>query len=134
MRHLSLRALRVDLRSPTRYVRNKRERLLVECEENIESCRKDIRDQEALMERTRDAIAILRKDKSESASLLATIRGNVRVRKLRKDIVATEAAVAEFDLEESARARRQFDEKYAAEKKREGDMESEVSISPFLRT
>lgn len=31
-------------------------------------------------------------------------------------------------MEEAARARRQFDEKYATEKKREGDMEAEVSI------
>ena len=29
-------------------------------------------------------------------------------------------------MEEAAKARRQFDEKYAAEKKREGDMEAEV--------
>lgn len=29
-------------------------------------------------------------------------------------------------MEEAARARRQFDEKFAAEKKREGDMEAEV--------
>ena len=53
------------------------------------------------------------------------------IRKLRRIIAADKEKIESFDMEEAAKARRQFDEKYAAEKKREADMEAEVRVWLF---
>jgi hypothetical protein len=69
------------------------------------------------------------KEIHESDSFLTNLRENERLRRLRKSIDENKVKIDAFDMEEAARARRQFDDKYAVEKKREGDMEAEVCLS-----
>ena len=58
---------------------------------------------------------------------MANIRENLRVRKLIQDIAATQAEIDSYDLEEAAKAKRIFEEKYNVEKQRETNLQSEVS-------
>lgn len=80
-----------------------------------------------IIEALRKSKSAIEKEIHESDSFLSNLRENERIRKLRRDIKANEEKIAAFDIEEAAKARRQFDEKYAAEKKREGGMEAEVT-------
>ncbi|OCB89866.1 hypothetical protein A7U60_g2895 [Sanghuangporus baumii] len=109
------------------YVRNRRARDLQRCEENIEACEENIKEYESLIEEIRKSKSELEKQIHESDSLLSNLRDNERIRKLRRSIAENKEKIDAFDMEEAAKARRQFDEKYAAEKKREGDMEAEYS-------
>ena len=108
------------------YTRNRRDRELERCQENISSL-------EEAIDRCGQEILEIRRSKSEcekeiheSDSFLANVRDNERMRKLNRDIKARRERIEAFDMEEAARARREFDEKYAPAKKREGDMEAEV--------
>lgn len=115
------------------YNRNKRGNALQECRDSINACEEVIKDHEASIATTRKSLSTIEKEIHESDSFLANLRENERARKLRRDIAANKDKIAAFDMEEAARARRQFDEKYATEKKREGDMEAEVSIPYRLK-
>lgn len=86
----------------------------------------EIADRERSVEEIRVLLSSCEKEIHESDSFLANLRENERLRRLRKSIEENKTKIEAFDMEEAARARRQFDEKYASEKKREGDMEAEV--------
>ncbi|KAI5117920.1 hypothetical protein M0805_001999 [Coniferiporia weirii] len=109
------------------YVRNRRARELQRCEESIETCEKSIHEHEISVEEIRKSKSITEKEVHESDSFLANLRDNERIRKLRRNIATNKEKIDAFDMEEAAKAHRQFDDKYAAEKKREGDMEAEYS-------
>jgi len=57
---------------------------------------------------------------------MTNLRENIRVRKVAKEIDATQAEIDAMDMEQAAKARRQFDQKYNAEKQRETEMQSKV--------
>ena len=111
-----------------RYVRNRRARELQRCEESIESCEESIAEYESQIEEIRKTKSEMEKQIHESDSFLSNLRDNERMRKLRRSIAENKEKIDAFDMEEAAKARRQFDEKYAVEKKREGDMEAEVRV------
>jgi len=109
------------------YIRAKRARLLPECEERLEDCRSRIIEQEQRLESIRSKMHAIDKEVAESGSNNSKIRDNLRIREMRKEILKIQEKIEGFDLEEAAKARRQFDAKYASERKRESDMESEYS-------
>ena len=57
---------------------------------------------------------------------MTNLRENIRVRKLGKEIDVTQAEIDAMDMEQAAKARRQFDQKYNVEKQRETEMQSKV--------
>jgi len=57
---------------------------------------------------------------------MTNLRENIRVRKLAKEIDTTQAEIDAMDMEQAAKARRQFDQKYNVEKQRETEMQSKV--------
>ena len=94
----------------------------------METAEREIEENEQAQEGVQTSITALQKEIHENGSAMANIRDNLRIRKLRRDIADIHRQINEFDMEELARAHRQFNEKYTAEKKRESDMESEVSF------
>jgi DNA repair protein RAD50 len=58
---------------------------------------------------------------------MTNLRENLRVRKLMRDIVETQAEIDSLDMEQAAKAKRHFEEKYKVEKQRETQMQSQVS-------
>jgi DNA repair protein RAD50 len=109
-----------------RYVRGKRARLLSECATRIEELDNEIADLNVKLDETRVEISNIDKIISESGAFVGNLRENIRVRKLIKDIAATQAEIATYDLDEAAKAKRIFDEKYSVEKQKETDLHAEV--------
>lgn len=110
-----------------RYIRDKRARLLVECADKIEQFEQDIKDLVTNIENARDAIAKIDRDISESGSLVANLHGNIRIRKLSRDIAATQAEIDSCDMEGAAKAKRNFEDRYQVEKQRETEMQSKYA-------
>ena len=102
--------------------------MLEQCETEISDAEDEIADRERTIEEIRESVSKCEKEIHESDSFLANLRENERLRRLRKSIEENKTKIDAFDMEEAARARRQFDDKYALEKKREGDMEAEVRL------
>jgi DNA repair protein RAD50 len=110
-----------------RYIRDKRARLLAECADKIEQFEQDIKDLVTNIENVRDDIAKIDREISESGSLVVNLRENIRIRKLAREIVATQAEIDSYDMEGAAKAKRNFEDRYQVEKQRETEMQSKVN-------
>lgn len=115
-----------------RYVREKRGRRLKECIEKVNEYQDEIQRLSLQLEAIRDAIHVIDKEINESGASIANLRDNIRIRKLTQDIVATQAEIDSYDLEEAAKAKRIFDEKYNVEKQKETRLQSKVRILMVL--
>ena len=109
-----------------RYIREKRSRQLKECEQRITEHESKIGKLATDIESARDMVAIIDKEVNESNASMTNLRENIRVRKLAKEIDVTQAEIDAMDMEQAAKARRQFDQKYNLEKQRETEMQSKV--------
>jgi DNA repair protein RAD50 len=114
------------------YVRDKGARLLEQCEEKVSQHEARIGELSAEIESVRATIAEIDKEINESGASLADLRENIRIRKLARDIEATVAQINSYDMEEAAKARRNFEAKYTSEKEKETQMQSKVLVSLFL--
>lgn len=112
----------------SRYIREKRGRQLRECEQRIAEHESSIKTLATDIESARDTIAVIDKEVNESNASMTNLRENIRVRKLAKEIDITQAEIDAMDMEQAAKARRQFDQKYNLEKQRETEMQSKVSL------
>ena len=92
----------------------------------MEECTTVIKTLEQNISSTRLTKSQYEKEINDSDKILSNVRDNERIRRLRKVIASDNEKIKSFDMEEAAKARRQFDEKYKAETKRAGDMEAEV--------
>lgn len=110
-----------------RFVRDRVEQQLEDCVEKVEQLRGDIERKNQEIEAVQAVIANIEKEIHESGSRVSNLRDNLRVRKLEKQIIETQANIDSYDMEEAARARRNFDEKYTLAKKEENDLNSEAS-------
>ncbi|PAV16910.1 dna repair rad50 [Pyrrhoderma noxium] len=109
------------------YVRNRRAQTLQACLSKMEECTTVIKSLEQNISSTRLTKSQYEKEINDSDKILSNVRDNERIRRLRKVIASDNEKIKSFDMEEAAKARRQFDEKYKAETKRAGDMEAEYS-------
>ncbi|KAL4258232.1 P-loop containing nucleoside triphosphate hydrolase [Pleurotus pulmonarius] len=110
-----------------RYVRDKRARQLEDCNQKVEEYGKEIEDLARSIDQIRGVIAGIEKVINESGASVANLRENLRVRRLLNDIAKTQQEIDSYDMEEAARARRNFTEKYDVAKKKENDLHSKFS-------
>ncbi|KII86927.1 hypothetical protein PLICRDRAFT_665598 [Plicaturopsis crispa FD-325 SS-3] len=110
-----------------RYVREKRARKLKECAEQIDEHQERIRELQITIENTRNVIAKIEKEINEAGASQANLRENIRIRKLGRDIKATEEEINSYDMDEAAKSRRNFEDKYHIEKAKETDMQSQYA-------
>lgn len=115
-----------------RYIREKRSRQLKDCEQRIIEYESKINQLMEVIESTRSTIGVIDKEVNESNASMTNLRENIRVRKLVKEIAATQTEIDAMDMEEAAKARRQFDLKYNLEKQRETEMQSKVRRAQSL--
>ena len=108
------------------YTKEKRGRQLKECNEKIEELEEQIKDLSMEVEKVRDTIRLIDKEIGESSASMSNLRENLRIRRLRQDIAATQAEIDAIDLEEAAKAKRIFEEKYNIEKQKETQLQSSV--------
>ncbi|KAF8836218.1 hypothetical protein BDN67DRAFT_974411 [Paxillus ammoniavirescens] len=110
-----------------RYVREKRARLLTECAEKVEDYEGEITELGIKIESIREAIANIDREINESGSSVSNLRDNIRLRRLVKDIAATQAEIDSYDMEAAAKAKRNFEDRYQVEKQRETEMQSKYA-------
>lgn len=120
-------ALEMINKTIDRYIRDKRGRQLKDCEEKIENYQAEIQELGLAIEKVRDAISAVDREISDAAASMANLRENVRIRKLMRQIDETQAEIDSYDMEAVAKSRRNFDDKYAAEKERETEMQSKYA-------
>ncbi|KAG6818307.1 hypothetical protein H0H93_006082, partial [Arthromyces matolae] len=110
-----------------RYVKDRRDRQLEQCEQNIERNDAEIKNFTEEIEAIRTAIAAIEKEINASGASVANYRDNIRVRKLAKEIIATQAEIDSYDMEEAAKAKRNFEEKYPKAKEKENKLQADYS-------
>jgi DNA repair protein RAD50 len=113
------------------YVRERRGPLLQQCEKNIEEIQEQINDFVVAVENMRVTISKIEKEINEGGASVARIRDNIRVRKLIQEIARIQAEMESYDLEEAAKSKRNFQEKYNVEKQRETDLQGKVRLNEF---
>lgn len=74
----------------------------------------------------REIVANIQKEINESGASVANLRDNIRARRLVKQTSEVQAEIDSHDMEEMARARRNFDEKYKLAKEKEDNLRVEV--------
>ena len=67
------------------------------------------------------------KEINESGASQASLRENIRVRKMQKEIVEIQSEIDKVDMEEIARSRRAFKDQYKPAKEKETELQGQVS-------
>ncbi|KNZ73056.1 DNA repair protein RAD50 [Termitomyces sp. J132] len=110
-----------------RYVKDRRARQLTECAQNIEHSDAEIKRLSEDIEAARTSIAAIEKEINASGASVANYRDNIRVRKLAKDIIETQAEMDACNMDEAAKAKRNFEEKYPKAKEKENKLQTNYS-------
>ena len=116
------------------YVRNKSAKALKECAENIEHFQTEIKDLVAAIEDARDVISKLDKEINESGAAVTNLRSNIRLRRLIRDIAATQHEIDSHDMDEAAKAKRTFEDQYKVLKAQESELQSRVYFCGIMLT
>ncbi len=90
------------------------------------------KDLQLQIEDVRRAIAAIEKESNESGATLSNLRDNIIVRRLKEKIDTIDKDVASFDMEEAAKARRNYEDKYQPAKAREQKLNEAVCLFPRL--
>ncbi|KAF8631077.1 hypothetical protein AX15_002678 [Amanita polypyramis BW_CC] len=110
-----------------RYIKERRARELESCNEMIEQTDATIQDLSERIEDVRTSIAKIDKEISESGSTIANLRENLRVRRIEKEIKKTQEEIASYDMEEAAKAKRNFESRWDVVKKKEDELKAAYS-------
>jgi len=106
------------------YVRNKREQKRQEAADKSEEVEAEIKELQRNLEAAREVIKTIEKEINESGSYMATLRENIRFRKMMAEIKNLQAAIDSEDIEGAAKAKRNFQEKYGPAKDRETTLQT----------
>ena len=100
-----------------------------ECAESIEEFEQQIQDYARAVESIRRVIGTIDQEINESGASHANLRENIRLRRLQKDIAATQEEIDSHDMEEAAKAKRNFEDQYKVKKAQESELQSKVRIA-----
>ncbi|KAH9480437.1 DNA repair protein RAD50 [Psilocybe cubensis] len=110
----------VDMnKNAERYVKEKKARALEECSSSLEQCEIRLNEIHTQIEGSRELIASIDKEINESGATESNLRDNIQVQKLTRDIAKTQAEIDSYDMEEAAKARRNYEDKYEPTKRKE---------------
>lgn len=101
-------------------------RRLKDINEAIEEKEAEVQEQALKLEQIRTKLSEIDKETSEAAVTLANLRENIRFRRLKRDLTATEIELDAIDMEEAAKAKRIWTEKWNVEKQKETDLQTKV--------
>ena len=119
----------------TALCRNGKEKIarrLKDINELIEEKEAEVQEQAVKLEQIRAKLGEIDKEISEAAVTLANLRENIRFRRLKRDLTATEAELDAIDMEEAAKAKRIWTEKWNMEKQKETDLQTKVRLGRNL--
>ncbi len=80
------------------------------------------------IEAVRRDIAAIDKEINESGATMSNLRDNIIVRKLKEKVEAIEREIVSYDMEEAAKARRNYEDKYQPAKAREQKLNEVVRL------
>lgn len=109
------------------YVKEKSQRILDECHNAVEQRKVEINELSERVEAQRRVIEKIDKEINESGASQASLRENIRVRKMQKEIVEIQSEIDKVDMEEIARSRRAFKDQYKPAKEKETELQGQVS-------
>ncbi|KAJ6508778.1 hypothetical protein C8R45DRAFT_1050733 [Mycena sanguinolenta] len=101
------------------YVRNRRDQKRQDIAVKSEEVEAEIKEFERNVETARQVIKSIEKEINESGAYMATLRENIRVRKLMREIKKLQAEIDSKDIEGAAKAKRNFEDKYGPAKDKE---------------
>jgi len=125
-RHINLDNL---LTKSTRYVKEKKARALEDCSMRLEQRDIQLGELQNQIEVCREVISSIDKEINQSGATISNLRDNIIVQKLNIDIAKIQSEIDSYDMEEAAKARRNYEDKYEPAKRRE-DKLSEVVRPP----
>jgi len=88
----------------------------------------------AAIEDARDVISKLDKEINESGAAVTNLRSNIRLRRLIRDIAATQHEIDSHDMDEAAKAKRTFEDQYKVLKAQESELQSRVYFCGIMLT
>jgi hypothetical protein len=92
----------------------------------------ELQEQNKQLNRIREVITDIQKEINESGASVANLRDNIRARRLVRQISEVQAEIESHDMEEMAKARRNFDEKYKLAKEKEDNLRVDVGVFPCM--
>ncbi|KAH9891681.1 hypothetical protein C8Q73DRAFT_746760 [Cubamyces lactineus] len=110
-----------------RYVKEKRSRRLKEVTAQIEEQEVKVQELGLQLEKIRATIGEIDKEINEAGMTMANLRENIRVHRLMRELAATQAELDAIDMEEAAKAKRIWTEKWNVEKQKETDLQTKYS-------
>jgi DNA repair protein RAD50 len=110
-----------------RYIRERRDRALRQCEAHMSEAASRVVELEQLVQDLREEVADMDKEIHESGATLARFRDNLSLRKMKQEIEDLQAEIDQHDLEQAGSAKAQFEERYQVEKEKENKLRSKVS-------
>lgn len=116
------------------YERQRRGRKLVEVTKQTNDIEARISDVQNGIEKLRDECRAVEKEIHASGAILANLRENARFRKLTKEVKHVNEEIASLDIEGAAKAKRQFESKWATAQEREQILNRGVSFFILERT
>ncbi|OSD07185.1 hypothetical protein PYCCODRAFT_1402589 [Trametes coccinea BRFM310] len=110
-----------------RYVKEKRGRQLQEVTAQIEQQEEKVQELAVQLENMRATISEIDKEINEAGMTMANLRENIRVRRLMRELAHTQEELDAIDMEEAAKAKRIWTEKWNVEKQKETDLQTKYS-------
>ena len=91
-----------------------------------------MQEQAIKLEQIRAKLGEIDREINEAGVTMANLRENLRYRRLKRDLAATEAELDAIDMEGAAKAKRIWTEKWNVEKQKETDLQTKARCAPSL--
>jgi len=96
----------------------------------LEQCDTQHDELQSQIEVCREVISSIDKEINESGATISNLRDNIIVQKLNLDIARIQSEIDSNDMEEAAKARRNYEDKYVPAKRREDKLSEVVCFPP----
>jgi DNA repair protein RAD50 len=115
-----------------RYIKERRARELENISERVGELDSELQELSGKLNGVQEVITGIQKEINESGASVANLRDNIRARKLVREISEVQKEIDSHDMEEMAKAKRNFEEKYKLAKEKEDNLRVEVSDCGFV--
>lgn len=111
---------------PASYVKTRRARELKKCEDRLAEIEVLIFELNDAIRQRSDELAAVTRQEHEGGATYARYTDNLRLRRLRTKLAQLQSELSGYDMEEAARAKRNFDKKYPKMQKRLEELKDRV--------
>ena len=101
-------------------------RMLQDINNPIEEKEAEVQEHALKLEQIRAKLGEIDREINEAGVTVASLRENLRFRRLKRELAVVEAELNAIDMEEAAKAKRIWTEKWTVEKQKETDLQTKV--------